>query len=96
MNPILIGETLSESTQGYDRGEKFAHYRTIETFQEYVLIDQYQPHVEYYVKQATKQWLFTEYDSFIRRRLHWRLYRWRLLWQIYMRRLNLKTATVFN
>ncbi|MEM9163155.1 MAG: Uma2 family endonuclease [Cyanobacteria bacterium P01_F01_bin.4] len=63
MNPILIGETLSESTQGYDRGEKFAHYRTIETFQEYVLIDQYRPHVEHYVKQATKQWLFTEYDA---------------------------------
>lgn len=62
INPILIAETLSKSTQGYDRGEKFAHYRTIETFQEYVLIDQYQPHVEHYVKQATKQWLFTEYD----------------------------------
>ena len=29
MNPILIAETLSESTQGYDRGDKFAHYRTI-------------------------------------------------------------------
>lgn len=63
MNPILIGETLSESTQGYDRGEKFAHYRTIDTFQEYLLIDQYSPHVEHYVKQATKQWLFTEYNS---------------------------------
>ena len=63
MNPILIGETLSESTQGYDRGKKFAHYRTIETFQEYVLIDQYRPHVEHYVKQATNQWLFMEYDS---------------------------------
>ena len=62
-NPILIGETLSESTQGYDRGKKFAHYRTIETFQEYVLIDQYRPHVEHYVKQAANQWLFTEYDS---------------------------------
>lgn len=63
MNPILIGETLSKSTQGYDRGEKFAHYRTIDTFQEYLLIDQYSPHVEHYIKQATKQWLFTEYDS---------------------------------
>ena len=63
INPILIGETLSESTQGYDRGQKFAHYRTIETFQEYLLIDQYSPRVEHYVKQASKQWLFTEYDS---------------------------------
>ena len=46
-----------------ETGEKFAQYRTIETFQEYVLIDQYRPHVEHYVKQTTKQWLFTEYDS---------------------------------
>ena len=63
INPLLIGEILSESTQGYDRGDKFAYYRTIETFQEYLLIDQYSPHVEHYVKQATKQWLFTEYDD---------------------------------
>ncbi|MEM8808821.1 MAG: Uma2 family endonuclease [Cyanobacteria bacterium P01_G01_bin.38] len=63
MNPFLIAETLSNSTEGYDRGEKFVHYRTIETFQEYVLIDQYRPHVEHYVKQTTKQWLFTEYDN---------------------------------
>ncbi|NEP20009.1 MAG: Uma2 family endonuclease [Leptolyngbya sp. SIO4C1] len=63
MSPILIGETLSDSTQGYDRGEKFAHYRTIETFQEYVLVDQYRPQVEHYVKQAPNQWLFTEYSG---------------------------------
>lgn len=63
INPVMIAETLSSSTEGYDRGEKFAHYRTIETFQEYILIDQYRPHVEHYMKQATKQWLFTEYDS---------------------------------
>ncbi|MEO1149314.1 MAG: Uma2 family endonuclease, partial [Cyanobacteria bacterium J06638_22] len=49
MNPILIAETLSDSTEGYDRGDKFACYRTIKTFQEYVLIDQYRPHVEHYV-----------------------------------------------
>lgn len=61
MNPILIAETLSDSTAGYDRGDKFTHYRTIETFQEYVLIHQYQPRVEHYVKQAENKWLFTEY-----------------------------------
>ncbi len=63
INPVMIAETLSESTQDYDRGKKFTNYRTIETFQEYVLIDQYRPHVEHYVKQATKQWLFREYDG---------------------------------
>ena len=62
-NPILIAETLSTSTEGYDRGDKFAHYRTIETFQEYVLINQYQLRVEHYVKQGEHQWLFTEYSG---------------------------------
>ena len=61
MNPILIAETLSKSTRAYDRDEKFAAYRTIPSFQEYLLIDQYRPHVEHYVKQAENQWLFTEY-----------------------------------
>ena len=61
MNPIFIAETLSDSTEAYDRGDKFAHYRTIETFGEYILIHQYQPWVEHYVKQAENKWLFTEF-----------------------------------
>lgn len=61
MNAMLIAETLSDSTEGYDRGDKFAHYRTMETFQEYVLIHQYRPCVEHYVRQSESQWLFTEY-----------------------------------
>ena len=62
-NPILIAEVLSDSTQGYDRGDKFAAYRTIPTFQEYLLIDQTQPRVEHYVKQSSNQWLFTEHNG---------------------------------
>ena len=61
MNPILIAETLSQSTQNYDRGDKFAAYRTMESFQEYVLIDQYRPQVDHYVKQSVDQWLLTTY-----------------------------------
>ena len=61
INPIFIAETLSSSTQGYDRGDKFLHYRTIETFQEYLLIEQYAPRVEHYVKQSETQWLLTEH-----------------------------------
>ncbi len=61
MNPMLIAEVLSDSTQGYDRGDKFAAYRTISTFQEYLLIDQYRYHVEHYQKQAENQWLLMEY-----------------------------------
>ena len=61
MNPILIAETLSKLTQNYDRGDKFAAYRTMDGFQEYVLIDQYRPQVDHYVKQSVDQWLLTTY-----------------------------------
>ncbi|WP_103668066.1 Uma2 family endonuclease [Pseudanabaena sp. BC1403] len=60
-NPCFIAEVLSRSTQNYDRSEKFANYRTIDTFQEYLLIDQYHIHVEHHVKTAVNQWLFSEY-----------------------------------
>ena len=63
MNPCLIAEVLSRSTQDYDRSEKFRSYRTIETFTEYLLIDQYQIHVEHYVKTAEHQWLLSEYTD---------------------------------
>jgi Uma2 family endonuclease len=60
-NPIMIAEVLSKSTKNYDRDEKFAAYRTLPTFQEYLLIDQYNTHVEQYFKTSANQWLFTEY-----------------------------------
>ncbi len=63
MSPILIAETLSSSTEAYDRGDKFTYYRTIESFQEYVLIEQYRPHVEHYVKQGDNEWLFKDYSG---------------------------------
>ena len=63
INPCFIAEVLSKSTQDYDHGEKFSAYRTIDSFREYLLIDQYSIHVEHYVKTATNQWLLTEYDD---------------------------------
>lgn len=63
MNPCLIAEVLSKSTKDYDRSEKFLAYRTMEAFQEYLLIDQYQIHVEHYVKTAANQWLLSEYKD---------------------------------
>jgi Uma2 family endonuclease len=63
VNPCFIAEILSKSTQDYDRGEKFVAYRTIENFQEYLLIDQYRVHVEHYIKTAAHQWLLSEYDD---------------------------------
>lgn len=63
VNPILIAEVLSKSTQDDDRGGKFLAYRTIPTLREYVLIDQYRAYIERYEKKAENQWLFTEYKS---------------------------------
>ena len=63
MNPCLIAEVLSKSTKDYDRSEKFVAYRTINTFREYLLIDQYQIKVEHYLKQNANQWLLSEYSD---------------------------------
>jgi len=63
INPIMIAEVLSKSTQDYDRGEKFVAYRTIDSFREYLLIDQYNVHVEHYIKTAAHQWLLSEYED---------------------------------
>jgi Uma2 family endonuclease len=63
VNPCLIAEVLSKSTQDYDRGDKFLAYRTIPSFQEYLLIHQYSIRVEHYTKQADHQWLLNEYTD---------------------------------
>ena len=49
-NALIIAEVLSKSTQGYDRQAKFEDYRTIPSFQEYLLIDQTRIYVEQYAK----------------------------------------------
>jgi Uma2 family endonuclease len=63
MNPVLILEVLSKSTQAYDRGDKFAPYRTLPSFQEYLLVNQYKQSIEHYVKTSPKKWNFQEYDE---------------------------------
>ena len=63
VNPQIIVEVLSKSTKGYDREDKFQAYRTISTFQEYLLIDQTQIHVEQFSKTGKKQWTLREYDE---------------------------------
>jgi Uma2 family endonuclease len=62
-NPWLILEVLSNSTKGYDRGDKFKFYRSIPSFQEYLLIDQYSFYAEQFSKNAEKKWVLTEYDG---------------------------------
>ncbi len=62
INPVLIAEVLSASTVNYDREEKFAAYRTIATFQEYLLISQEKCYIEHFQKEG-ERWLFTAYES---------------------------------
>jgi Uma2 family endonuclease len=59
LNPTLIVEVLSESAEGYDRGEKFSHYRRLESLREYVLVAQDRMRVEHYAWQG-EHWMLTE------------------------------------
>ncbi len=60
LNPTLIVEVLSPSTEHYDRVKKFEHYRKLESFREYLLVAQDRPLVEQYVKQPDGKWLYAD------------------------------------
>ena len=62
LNPIVVIEVLSPSTEAFDRGEKFAHYRHVTSLQEYVLVAQDQIRVEHYYRQE-RQWIFTDFEK---------------------------------
>ena len=71
LNPIILVEVLSPSTEVYDRREKFAHYRQLPSLREYVLVSQDKVLVEHYrrqEKQGTtpvtgKDWIFTDFQE---------------------------------
>lgn len=63
LNPTVLIEVLSPSTEGYDRGGKFELYRTIFSLQEYVVIAQDRVYVEHHIRQADGKWLMTEYET---------------------------------
>jgi Uma2 family endonuclease len=62
-NPSLIAEVLSPSTAAYDRGEKFALYRLIESLNEYLLIDQERMEVELWARHFGGEWSATTYNE---------------------------------
>ena len=62
-NAVMVTEVLSESTEDYDRGGKFKLFRTIPSLREYVLIDQYEMHVEQFSKTDDNKWILSEYDG---------------------------------
>ena len=62
LNPQLIVEVLSPTTEAYDRGDKFAQFQRIESLREYILVAQNKVRVDRYTRQGT-QWLLTSWDS---------------------------------
>ena len=56
MNPSFIIEVLSDSTERYDRGDKFAHYRRLTSLQDYVLVSQHRPLVEHFARHG-EEWI---------------------------------------
>lgn len=63
LNPVLIVEVLSPSTESFDRGRKFEQYRSIPSFREYVLVSSDRVHVDLYQKQADGKWLLSSADA---------------------------------
>jgi len=60
LNPQVIFEVLSDSTEKYDRGKKFEHYRQIESLREYILVAQDHPQIERFARQQDRHWLLDE------------------------------------
>lgn len=63
LNPALLIEVLSKSTEAYDRGAKFEYYQTIESFREYVLIAQEPFRVEQFVRKEKNVWTYFEFRA---------------------------------
>jgi Uma2 family endonuclease len=63
LNPNLIIEVLSKSTEAYDRGRKFIKYRRVESLAEYLLVAQDDCYVEHYIRQPDGHWTLSEVSS---------------------------------
>lgn len=63
LNPTAILEVLSPSTEGYDRGTKFEHYRALDSLSDYLLVAQESPTVEHFERQPGDRWLLSTYKG---------------------------------
>ncbi|MCA1568000.1 MAG: Uma2 family endonuclease [Acidobacteria bacterium] len=63
LNPVVIIEVLSASTEAYDRGKKFEQYQQIASLTEYILVAQEPCRIEQYVRQSDKEWRYSEYHD---------------------------------
>ncbi|BAP56679.1 hypothetical protein THII_2382 [Thioploca ingrica] len=60
LNPAVLIEVLSESTERYDRGKKFEHYRSLDSLNDYLLVAQDEIHIEHYQRYDKDSWLLNE------------------------------------
>ncbi len=63
LNPRVLVEVLSKSTESYDRGTKWRHYQSLASLQEFLLVSQSTALVEHYTRTADEQWLYVAYDE---------------------------------
>lgn len=59
LNPTALIEVLSPSTEAYDRGRKFEHYRSIESLREYLLLSSDRVHADLYARQTDGRWMLS-------------------------------------
>jgi Uma2 family endonuclease len=63
VNPLLVVEVLSKSTEDHDKNTKFEYYRTLQSFKEYVLVSQERKQVSVYTKQEDNSWILRDYET---------------------------------
>jgi Uma2 family endonuclease len=63
LNPVAIFEVLSPSTEKHDRGQKFQHYRTIDSLRDYILVHQDQVRIEQYTRRPDRTWTLRDYQT---------------------------------
>lgn len=62
-NPQMIIEVLSDSTEGFDRGDKFTYYKSIESFVEYILVSTKRPHITQFFKNENGDWINRDFEG---------------------------------
>jgi len=63
LNPVVILEILSDSTEAYDRGRKFLHYQLLDSLAVYLLVSQDAPRIEMFARQENNAWLYAEFHG---------------------------------
>lgn len=63
LNPVVIVEILSDSTEAYDRGRKFLHYQLLDSLIDYLLVSQDTPRIERFTRRQDGTWLYAEFHG---------------------------------